>query len=406
MNAHKNYTHSQAKRVLALSGFGACLLALVAFKTYPGSPVWPKKGAFHYVATLDPATFPAKSIKESAGLSGLADWRDAKGTSFYPGYLRKTIGWGKHNDGYNTWIWLNSSNAGLLGMTSVWWRGKALVDCDIFFNSNPKIRWYYNLLDPTASQPWASTDFRTVARHEAGHAIGLDHENGALAAMNSYYTHCSLPYQTHTGMMPHADDKHGVRTLYPSSMIVHNMMATCWAGTPASQGSSALRKVSGSYKGGSKITVPFTIENQGNISEPGGANGFHGALYLSTNRIFSSYDYKLTGFYWGSTFYKHATWSGSLTVTLPKTVPAGKYYIGVVTDSTGIIKEQFETDNDAELGQITLNQDPDLIITNVRPTATTAVRGAPFQADVTVKNQGMGAAPASAVDLWLSYVQA
>jgi len=89
------------------------------FQPYPGNPIWPKKGNFHYIATLDPATFPLNSVVEKEALFGLADWRNAKGTSFSPGYNRKKVGWGNHRDGISTWIRLDRSMINLLGMSMV-----------------------------------------------------------------------------------------------------------------------------------------------------------------------------------------------------------------------------------------------------------------------------------------------
>jgi hypothetical protein len=162
----KTAFNQRTKKAIGFGTLAVCLLGLLGFKTFPGSPVWPKKGAFHYIATLDPATFPLNSTKQWEALNGLADWRNTLGTSFSPGYNRKTIGWGKHKDGYNTWIWLNSKDASLLGMTSVWWLGKKLTDCDIFFNSNPKIKWAYRMYDPCLPRT-GGVDFRAVARHWA-----------------------------------------------------------------------------------------------------------------------------------------------------------------------------------------------------------------------------------------------
>jgi CARDB len=224
--------------------------------------------------------------------------------------------------------------------------------------------------------------------------------------MNSYYKNHNLPYTSSLGMMPHADDKNGVRTLYPSTQTVRNMMATCWAAPSSPTGAARFLKAKGTYMGGSRVTVPLTIENQGNITELGGSKGIQFAIYLSTNRIFSSYDTRLGSWYFRNNFNKHATWSGSVSATIPKTVRAGKYYLGVIIDDKNIIREQFENDNDAELGLITVNQLPDLICTNVTPTTSQVPRGSRFTAKVTVKNQGLGPSKACSGTMYLSYIKA
>jgi len=46
--------------------------------------------------------------------------------------------------------------------------------------------------------------------------------------MISGYDNYNLAHYGALGMLPHADDKNGLRTLYPGTGTFRNMMATYW----------------------------------------------------------------------------------------------------------------------------------------------------------------------------------
>jgi len=92
--------------------------------------------------------------------------------------------------------------ANTLAATRGWSSGATIIKADIIFNSNKEITW--GIYDG----PIPYTDFRRVAMHELGHAMGLDHTTTPGALM---YPTASDTY------LPTPDDVESLKAIYTGS---------------------------------------------------------------------------------------------------------------------------------------------------------------------------------------------
>ncbi len=392
-------------RITLFAGTALLAAALAtSFKTYSGNPKWSLSGGFHYVVDLHPTSFPVNGVWDKNAQYALADWRDSGGTSFTPGIRHRASNAGNHFNFTNTWIWTNQPKSSWLGVTFTRYVFGKMVDCDIWYNARTDYKWTASLTDPCKNRPYWPIDFRAVARHETGHALGLDHENRQLANMNSIYQHgTGVPHASGSGMCPQADDKQGLRYLYPKSVTTKNLMATCWREPASGSGSARKLYLSGGFDAGSTITVPVYLENQSNVTIPGGVSGVRIGVYLSTNNIISTFDTRIAEYYFTANWGAHAEGYYALKAKIPSTMRAGTYYAGVLIDNRKTVTEKFESDNAAYVGPITIKNKPDLIVSSIGFNSSSVIRGSSTAVTVTVKNIGYDTAKASSCRLFVRY---
>jgi hypothetical protein len=336
--------------------------ALFGWKTYPGAPRWPLVNGFHYVANLHPSSFPSSSPFTNEALYSLSDIREVKGTSFYPGYIQNAKDPLNNNDGFSTWAWVNRPNQAFLGLTTTRFQGSNIVEADILLNNRKDYQWTTKMVDPSASRSFWPVDLRSLLRGEVLHAVGLDNSDTDLCNVNTVYDHgAGVPHvRSPAGVMPHADDKGGIRTLYPSSTAVVNVMATSWREPTGSQSGPRVLSVSGVYNSGASIKVPCYLENQGTQAIPTGPNGVKAGVYLSSDNIITTLDARLGEFTFTRTWPAHASYYHELKTTVSTLVPSGNYYVGVIFDSGNLLNEIYETDNSCYLGTIKVQKYLDL----------------------------------------------
>jgi MYXO-CTERM domain-containing protein len=173
----------------------------------------------------DPRTLPipyrvnASSIPSSLGASvgtaavegGFATWAGPTCTAWRATDAGTTTSAPSTRDGVNTISWVSGSWPSELGdpstvigiTTPVWTVGAYFIDADIRFN-NVGFRW-------STTGTGGTVDAQSIATHEEGHFLGLDHTPTSSAIMYASYT---------SGLKRTlvADDSNGVCAIYPSGV--------------------------------------------------------------------------------------------------------------------------------------------------------------------------------------------
>lgn len=163
---------------------------------------------------INTGTIPS-SLGSATGVSavegGFASWAAPACTSFRATDAGTTTSTGSTRDGQNTILWVSGSWPSELGdvssvigvTTPVWTVGGYFNDADIRFN-DVGFRW-------TTTGSGGSVDTQSIATHEQGHFLGLDHTPISSAIMYASYS-SGLRRTLAT------DDQNGVCAIYPSGV--------------------------------------------------------------------------------------------------------------------------------------------------------------------------------------------
>jgi len=164
---------------------------------------------------INQATIPS-TLGTSAGVAavegGFATWAAPACTSWRATDTGNTSTTANTGDRHNVIMWLTSWPAELGDVTSVigvttpvWSSGGYFIDADIQFNAQ-YFRW-----NTTGTGGASSVDAQSIATHEEGHFLGLDHTTVRGAIM----------YPSYSGGLVRnlgADDQSGVCAIYPSGV--------------------------------------------------------------------------------------------------------------------------------------------------------------------------------------------
>lgn len=187
---------------------------------------------------INQATIPS-SLGTSGGIGavegGFATWASPTCTSWRASDLGNTTTMANTGDRRNVILWLTSwpaelgSVGSVIGVTTpVWTSGGYFIDADIQFNDQG-FNW-----NTTGAGGGSYVDAQSIATHEEGHFLGLDHTPVGSAIM----------YASYSGGLKRtlaSDDQSGVCTIYPSGVAASDSGVTpVDAGTSSSDPCSML----------------------------------------------------------------------------------------------------------------------------------------------------------------------
>jgi subtilase family serine protease len=149
---------------------------------------------------------------------------------------------------------------------------------------------------------------------------------------------------------------------------------------------------------GSSFTVTDTTANRGALASTGSVTRF----YLSLDRVRNTGDLLLTGTRSVGALAPSAASTGTTTVTIPATTPAGTYALLACADDTSVNVESSETNNcTAAAGSVSIRA-PDLVATSVTNPPANARIGGTFSVTDHTQNRGNAASTASTTRYYLS----
>ena len=257
--------------------------------------------------------------------------------------------------------------ANTLAVTQSWYDGNRLLDADVVFNRN--LSW--GVYD---GPPRGAHDFRRVAIHEFGHALGLDHPDDhgqtRAAIMNSRISDIDRLQ---------SDDIDGIRAIYGSDRP---------RGTP----DLVVRSVQtspGTLTAGRTFTLSANVRNVGD-----------GTSAATTLRY---YYYRSSSREWvvvGTDSVPGLSPSGSSQESIRLTAPsrAGTHYFNACVAA---VRGESNTSNCSGNVRVTVTGDgtgdgtPDLVVESARATPSTLAGGEVFTLSATVRNVGGGTSAAT-----------
>jgi CARDB len=258
-----------------------------------------------------------------------------------------------------------------------------------------------------------------TAVHEAGHCIGVGHENDRYNAMGDDRNHVTRN-STNTYYGPGEDlsdaliDRWGKRSTNDTyrdvgvTVMRYNGMngeySTHKFGVLLDLSGSPL-STNGSYEGqtvynivaGETVQMELTFENNGEKNTESAHVGF----YLSTNDFISTSD-TLLGTDDGYSIGRGLPYEVTENVTIPVDTPPGNYFLGAYVDHDNLISETTSANNIAWYPVTILPPPPDLTVIFAGVTDTTLLPGQSFSVLAITRNVGDGPASSSTLRYYRS----
>ncbi len=268
--------------------------------------------------------------------NAMSHWTNVNGSYFQFYVGRDTDGTYSSSNGVSEvyFAYDLGAGSGVLALTKkswdCFWRGEYrhfYTETDIDFNLN--YSWStssYDYNNPSG----LGYNFEGVALHEFGHALGLGHSDGGSATMNSIYPF-SGPIGYNREWDPFADDRQGVRFLYPDSTTEIDIAASPLKYSGAGQSTLVSNPINASR--GSYVTIEFTTSNM-STSYVSYKTGF----YLSTDEVINTNDI-LLGWIGVWQYPGNTLTASSQQLYIPTWISPGYYYLGFYLDYDSQIYE-------------------------------------------------------------------
>lgn len=205
-----------------------------------------------------------------------------------------------------------------------------LIEADITINANK--RWTYDAF--TRLVVFLPFNFEIVMLHELGHVLGLGHFDDSLATMNSFYP-AGGPLGSANEVVPHADDRYGLRILYPDDTSTERDLAV-------SRYDNMNVPINSVYLPNSWIAVrdlykdrrydiEYTVENLG--TQPESANI---KFCMSKDPLTDVSRDRICVAQTTLPMPAGSVVSAKKQITIPLRMPSGTYYIGYVVEADSI----------------------------------------------------------------------
>ena len=331
----------------------ACAFSYYTFGTTP--IVWPGATATRY---LSPSVFPEGSDTEQLYLSAMGLWEIVPGASFDFVALRNDQDYPIDNfDGFSDTTAVDPSqlDPGTLGITYLVNNNAAWHDTDMVFNANPDgVGWNFET-NPScdvvaAPTPTNGYSFFLVATHELGHALGLGHDPMGdeppgflwnIATMNPGYP-TGGPVGQDNIIEVHADDRAGLRFLYPGTGVTQRDLAAAMFSSSTVTGLSIpIAAVPNVALPGESISVVSVIENFGTSSHLQVIQRF----YMSDDPVIEETDEDIGFLEWDMA--PGAVLEFVVEVQLDDDLASGPRWFGSIIDDGNAIAELYEDNNAA-----------------------------------------------------------
>jgi hypothetical protein len=225
---------------------------------------------------------------------------------------------GRDNQNVIAWIGeaglnnvFNTSWGSDVGLTAIWIESGCgrVLEADVMFN--PSV----TLFTPQIQVPY-SLGYQEIALHELGHVATLDHEDGSLAVMTTNNAVSDvLHHNDKVGWLRSARQRFNPLPTERDDMGIFPIRNAAGSKTYTTLSPASVAR-------GDRVTVQnFSVENLSSVF------AFDNPVYrVFLENTVSGVATDIGSFSWGR-FGPFSSWSGNLTYTVPRNIPAGQYRV-------------------------------------------------------------------------------